>query len=1198
MTNIKRPLSDNPNINGVLWDGWAWDTASVAYSFPDVESQYPTEADNFDTLNALQREAARLAFREVAAFTNLSFFEGTATNTIYMAGATKVDTNGDGVTDDDIGTASGRAPSDDNETRGIDGDIWFHPTDYDNPLVGSYQFAAGVIHEIGHALGLKHPHDVIGGAGLLSATFDAIAYTVMSYRDYPGDALDGAGSGNSHPQSFMMLDIAALQHLYGADFSRTTNDVYRFTPTLGPAGTNFFVNGAPHEPDVDLAANIVFRTIWDAGGFDTYDFSAYALTNLSVDLRPGAWTSLGVQLAQLEDDQDPPGNIANALLFQGDLRSLIEAAIGGSGHDTLTGNQGDNTLTGNAGNDVLLGLEGNDRFEGGAGADEMQGGLGIDQAQYSDAPSAVVADLVFFVVNGGQAAGDTYDGVENLRGSLFDDILRGDDGPNGLGGWNGGNDTLIGRGGNDSLNGGVGDDLLDGGAGGDALDGGDGVDEAAYGGAPSRVVVDLLASQAATLVGDAFGDTFIGIENVSGSGFNDDLRGDGVANVLWGGSGSDGLMGRGGLDRLIGGPGDDLFFLEDLGFSSLTGFAYDFVVEALGEGADTAIVFAQDNPDTFSSVETYTLGDNIEHGQIRNAIAFNMTGNALANSITGNSAVNTLRGFDGNDTLNGFTGLDSLIGGSGDDTYVLDDLDRQSEVFAFTYDAVTEGVDAGIDTVFVMAIDNPDTFGSDAYTLGANVEHGVITGTITHSLNGNALDNQLTGNSGVNGISGAAGNDTLAGAGGLDTLSGGAGDDTYILADVNAPSQFAVFAYDTVVESAGGGTDTVLVTALDLPDSFSDFYTLGAQVENGVIVGAGGFIFHLYGNALNNALTGNAAINELRGFDGDDMLNGGGGDDTIEGGAGDDGLVGGDGVDLLTYASAAAGVTVLLYRLAPQNTGGSGVDTLAGFENVTGSAFNDSLVGDASANILTGGAGVDTLDGAAGNDRMFGGAGNDGMRGSAGADHYDGGDGVDLVNFGVSGGVNVFLDGSGTNGAGAVGDTFTNVENLIGGIGNDFLVGNASDNRFTGGTGNDRLWGRGGVDQLEGGDGSDRLWGGPGNDILVGGLVGGTETDTFVFTDSPATGGFDRTADFLTGIDIIEIDASMFGGGLVAGGAVQLVANATPSSSGVVGGVFLYDTDTGFLSWDADGEGAGAAALFFRLQNLPALDAGDFLVVA
>ncbi len=393
------------------------------------------------------------------------------------------------------------------------------------------------------------------------------------------------------------------------------------------------------------------------------------------------------------------------------------------------------------------------------------------------------------------------------------------------------------------------------------------------------------------------------------------------------------------------------------------------------------------------------------------------------------------------------------------------------------------------------------------------------------------------------------------------------------------------------VINAGNQTSAVSISLA--PGTFSTIGSIANNIAVAFAVTVGGNVINYIENAIGGSagdtLIGNATANSLNGGPGNDLLKGEGGADT---------LVGGLGVDTVSYAGAPSRVAVNINITAAQNTLGAGVDTLSGFENLTGSSFNDTLTGNALNNILNGGDGADTLDGFSGDDQMFGGAGNDGMRGSGGADHYDGGAGIDLVNFAASNGVNVFLDGSGTNGASAIGDTFVNVENLIGGIGVDFLVGNAADNRFTGGTGNDRLWGRAGIDQLEGGEGSDRLWGGPGADILVGGLAGGTESDIFVFADTAAGGGFDRTADFTAGIDKIEIDASMFGGGLVAGGSVQIAANAAPSAAGFVGGVFLYDTDNGFLSWDADGGGTGAAVLFFRLQNLPPLSAGDFLVVA
>ena len=113
--------------------------------------------------------------------------------------------------------------------------------------------------------------------------------------------------------------------------------------------------------------NKIFMTLWDGGGHDTYDFSNYT-TNLSVNLQPGAWTTLSAaQVADLGAGHSAAGNIANALLFQGNTASLIDDAIGGSGNDTIVGNAADNKLTGGAGNDTL------------------DGGAGTDTAVYSGA---------------------------------------------------------------------------------------------------------------------------------------------------------------------------------------------------------------------------------------------------------------------------------------------------------------------------------------------------------------------------------------------------------------------------------------------------------------------------------------------------------------------------------------------------------------------------------------------------------------------------------------------------------------------------------------------------------------------------------------------------------------------------------------------------------------------------------------------
>ena len=268
--------------------------------------------------------------------------------------------------------------------------------------------------------------------------------------------------------------------------------------------------------------------------------------------------------------------------------------------------------------------------------------------------------------------------------------------------------------------------------------------------------------------------------------------------------------------------------------------------EVAGAGNDT--VYASADVGRY----TYQLGANVENLIATGVSIFRLWGNELNNSLTGNDAANEFDGFAGNDTLDGLGGLDTLVGGIGDDTYILADLTKTSQAAISAYDTVTEGVGAGLDTVLVTSLDNPDTFASiETYTLGANVENGGIVGTLAFNLAGNEHNNQLQGNTAFN------------------VLTGGVGDDTYALADLTN-SQDVGYRYDAVAEGAGAGIDTVIVTSLDNPDTAftADRYTLGANVENGTIVGTRAF--NLTGNELNNRLQGNTAFNVLTGGTGDD----------------------------------------------------------------------------------------------------------------------------------------------------------------------------------------------------------------------------------------------------------------------------------------------------------------------------------------
>ncbi len=160
----------------------------------------------------------------------------------------------------------------------------------------------------------------------------------------------------------------------------------------------------------------------------------------------------------------------------GDLQPLL---IGNDNDNTLTGTHGDDTINGNGGDDSISGLDGNDILIGGSGADDLDGGDGIDTASYETATSRVQADLGNVVVGIGDAAGDTFQFVENLIGTIRNDVLRGNSGDNEIRGGNA-SDRLFGLAGNDTLLGESGTDVLIGNAGADTMTGDVGNDRFIY----------------------------------------------------------------------------------------------------------------------------------------------------------------------------------------------------------------------------------------------------------------------------------------------------------------------------------------------------------------------------------------------------------------------------------------------------------------------------------------------------------------------------------------------------------------------------------------------------------------------------------------------------------------------------------------------------------------------------------------------
>jgi serralysin len=574
-------LTGDAYIDGVLGD-YKWAVNNFSYSFPASGSYYGTSygagenTTNFGTFNTAQQVTTRAALKMFASVANLSFNEISETATQHADLRFALS--------DKPGTAWAYFPS----TSVAGGDAWFNKSSgaYSTPLKGNYAYLT-FMHEIGHALGLEHAHE----ANVMPQDRDSIEYTVMSYRSYVG-ASTTSGYVNEtwgYAQSLMMLDIAALQHMYGANYStNSSNTTYSWSPTTGEMFINNVGQGAP-------GGNKILLTVWDGGGTDTYDFSNYS-SNLTVNLLPSGWTTTATsQLAKLQWDGSKVavGNIANALLHKGDARALIENAVGGLGNDVMTGNDANNWLSGAAGNDRLIGGRGNDTLDGGTGDDTVV--FSGERSNYSVAKlsdgSIQLADLrsgapdgqdivweaewlqfVDRLYSAAELASDPAAVPLTLAKTAPDNLtLTGTDSRN----------TLLGGAGDDKLYGKGGNDILGGGAGRDYLSGGTGMDTASYTNAKAAVLADLL--YAARNTRDASGDRFSSVENLTGSAYADSLRGTNAANAIQGGAGNDTLYGRGGNDKLVGGAGKDILY----GGSGADTFDFNAIKESLPSARDT-----------------------------------------------------------------------------------------------------------------------------------------------------------------------------------------------------------------------------------------------------------------------------------------------------------------------------------------------------------------------------------------------------------------------------------------------------------------------------------------------------------------------------------------------------------------------------------------------------------------------------------
>lgn len=618
---------------------------------------YPKQdyVNNFSPFTAEQQTFARSAVNQVASFTNALFNEVSEYNSYFEYGDVHATLRF--AQTGDAATASGYLP----DEAYYAGDMWFRTGKYNQPGVGNYMYHT-LMHELGHALGLRHGHETSNPFGALPSNIDSPEFTVMTYRSYIGSGVNQyVVESVGYPQTFMMLDVAALQYMYGANFGTNAgNTVYSFSETTGEMFVNGVGQGAP-------VANRIFRTIWDGNGYDTYDLSNY-VSDVDIDLRPGEWSTFNQsQLSGLSGtnrSQIARGNVANAMLYQGDERSLVEHAKGGFGNDAITGNKAYNILSGLDGDDRLYGLDGDDTLLGGAGddvliggndKDRLDGGDGFDTADYSGSAYGVELYLSGGVRMGGDASGDQLVSIENIIGSAFKDLLY--------------------------INNNVAD----------RAEGGDGDDDYYVDGAGDIVVetnMDMVTGGLDRVFFMAAGGTYnltLRVEQLwlIGNGPTNGI-GNALDNLIKGNAGNNILDGQLGNDTMVGGLGDDTYIVD----------AINDVVDEITNGGGFDLVKAS---------VSYMLGLNQEVLKLTGSDMIDGFGADDANILMGNSNSNVLGGGGGDDRLSGGLGADFLIGGGGGDVFAFQRL-RDSRLASEKRDVISDFV-KGEDRIDVSAID-------------------------------------------------------------------------------------------------------------------------------------------------------------------------------------------------------------------------------------------------------------------------------------------------------------------------------------------------------------------------------------------------------------------------------------------------------------------------------------------------------------
>lgn len=612
-------------------------------------------------------------------------------------------------------------------------------------------------------------------------------------------------------------------------------------------------------------------------------------------------------------------------------------------------------LEGSVYDDELVGDSFSNTLQGGRGADTLKGGDGNDTASYKNSERAVVASLsnntgsigelqiIYEVSNGSStvqrqarlyvdqkasllpdeaktisetALQDTFEAIENLEGSAFDDTLEGSSGNNTINGLLGA-DSLDGKSGNDHLIGDEGNDTIDGGAGMDTVHYDNSfkgvtvnIDEVkGYSHTASAIALepDFTIDKGQAQDGFDTTDTLKNLENIIGSDHGDILIGNSQANVIRGNSGNDLVIGNAGNDDLDGGEGiDTVSYRRD-------------------PAGVTVNLSTRQATDGFGGIDQVKNFENI----VGSNYADTITGNDETNIITAGGGADIVKGGAGDDKLYGDAGNDFLYGDSGDDILIggagngwpSDILDGGDGTDTASYITAQSRVAASL----LQKNGWEGDARGDQFISIENLEGS----TFNDFLVGDNSDNTLTGQGGDDDLDGGLGNDALYGNGGKDTLYGNEGDDTL---------------------DGGEGDDTIR----------------GGQGNDSLQGGEGDD--RLEGNEGNDILDGGAGNNHLDAGEGSNTITADHGQNTVYGGSGRDIVTLGDGNNDIRVGEGINTITV--------GDGNNLIYTGAGADTITTGNGNNTIYAAEGNNKITTGDGNDTIYSGSGADLIAAGRGS------------------------------------------------------------------------------------------------------------------------------------------------------------------------------------------------------------------------------